>query len=176
MARKAKKQPKPLITAAADRAEARSAGKDVDTPDNPILSPSETKIKRPVGRPTVYRPEMCQEVIELGAQGKSRAQIARTLGVDRATIAEWEKTKPEFTRAMVVSTDYSIAWWEDQGQAGIHLGKNFNGFVYGFQMRNRFRSEYVDKVDVKLDAGDSFKNLWTALAGGAAAIPEPTDE
>jgi hypothetical protein len=121
------------------------------------------------GRPTKYKPDFCEEVIALGSEGKSRTQIARSLGVVRQTLIDWEKAHPEFSDAMSIAEEYAMAWWEDQGQAGIHLGKQFNGFVYSFQMKNRFRKEYTEKVNLEHEAGDSFKALWQMVAGGQAA-------
>lgn len=117
------------------------------------------------GRPSKYKEEFCDQVIALGSEGKSRTQIARSLGVVRQTLTDWEAAHPEFSDAMTIAEEYAQAWWEDQGQAGIMLGKQFNGFVYSFQMKNRFKG-YKDKVDVQHDAGDSFKQLWGMVANG----------
>lgn len=95
--------------------------------------------------------------------------MARTLGVVRQTLIDWEEQYPEFSDAMSIAEEYAQAWWEDRGQEGILLGKQFNGFVYSFQMKNRFRKEYTDRVDVnaKHEAGDSFKAIWAAMGGAA---------
>ena len=118
------------------------------------------------GRPSKYKEDYCDQVIALGSDGKSRTQIARTLGVVRQTLTDWEASHPEFSDAMSIAEEYAQAWWEDQGQAGITMGKQFNGFVYSFQMKNRFRKEYTEKVDLKHEAGDSFKAMWAMVANG----------
>ena len=41
----------------------------------------------------------------------------------------------------------ALAWWEDVGQAGLSMPK-FNAALYAFNMKNRFREFYADKVDV----------------------------
>ena len=123
-----------------------------------------SKTRKKMGRPSKYQPEFCEQAIELGSAGKSRTQIARTLGVVRQTLTDWEKAHAEFSDAMSIAEEYSQAWWEDQGQEGIHLGKQFNGFVYSFQMKNRFRKDYSEKIDLKHEAGDSFKQIWTMLS------------
>ncbi|MGD9724506.1 MAG: helix-turn-helix domain-containing protein [Pirellulales bacterium] len=127
------------------------------------------KTQKRRGRPTKYKPEFCDAVIELGEQGKSRTQIARSLGVVRQTLTDWEASHPDFSDAMSIAEEYAQAWWEDRGQEGILLGKQFNGFVYSFQMKNRFRKEYAEKLDLKHEAGDSFKALWAALPNARVA-------
>lgn len=55
--------------------------------------------KRPVGRPSKYRPEFCQAVIEDGRLGFSLSAFAGGIEVDRDTITEWRKVHPEFDQA-----------------------------------------------------------------------------
>lgn len=165
MARKGTKKPtKSVVKAAADRAERKSKGETVEPASDPVMTPPETKKKR--GRPTKYDPAFCEEVIELGEKGKSRTQIARSLGVVRQTLTDWEETHPEFSHAMSIAEEYAQAWWEDRGQEGISLGKDFNGFVYSFQMKNRFRREYSDKFEVKHDATAAFAQCWQVIGTG----------
>src|SRR5690606_23308563 len=86
---------KAAVKAAADRAEKRAKGEEVETePEVNPLNPPEVKRKR--GRPTKYDPAMCEQVIELGEAGKSKAQIARSLGVTRETIDIWAREHQEF--------------------------------------------------------------------------------
>jgi transcriptional regulator with XRE-family HTH domain len=125
------------------------------------------------GRPTDYRPEHCARVIELGREGKSRAQIAAALDVSRQTIATWEKTHPGFLDAMTRAHDLALAWWEDQGARGIWAGKAFNATAFGLQMRNRFQHEYGRPdtvVDLNLDeVRASLQGKLARLAPGGAA-------
>jgi phage terminase large subunit len=69
---------------------------------------------RKVGRPSKYDPSFCDLVIELGAQGKSKAQLAASIGVSRETIDLWAKVHPEFSDALKFAKDLALAWWEDQ--------------------------------------------------------------
>ena len=103
--------------------------------------------KRARGRPTTYDPAFCERVIELGEEGKSKAQIARELGISRKSLYLWMKGHPEFKEAMDEAEFAALAWWEDVGQAGLSMPK-FNATLYAFNMKNRFREFYADKVDV----------------------------
>lgn len=57
---------------------------------------SEEQEKRPVGRPSLYSPSYCDEVIAAGADGFSLTAFAGIIGVSRSTIREWMDGQPEF--------------------------------------------------------------------------------
>lgn len=97
----------------------------------------------PAGRPTDYRPEMCEEVIELGRLGKSHAQIAAALDVARQSLHNWVEIYPEFMDAMTRARDLAQSWWEDQGQSGLVM-QGFNASLWSKQVSCRFREEYTD--------------------------------
>jgi hypothetical protein len=146
------------VKRAADRAETRAEGKDPFAGEakpkgktreerelsiSPTLTPPETP-KPPlpkVGRPTKYRPEMCERVIELGAQGKSKAQIARDLGIAWSNFQNWMERHPEFQAAIKDAHRLALAHWEDIGQRAPDMGRDFNAVAYIFQMKNRFRED-----------------------------------
>ncbi|QIC52902.1 putative terminase small subunit [Brucella phage EF4] len=64
------------------------------------------------GRPTLYRPEYCETVIELGKQGDSLAQMAAHFDVSRQTIENWASDHPEFLAALSRAKVHCQAWWE----------------------------------------------------------------
>lgn len=65
----------------------------------------------PGGRPTDYKEEYCNSVIEFGKQGFSRVQMAAEFEVAKATIQNWEKEHSEFLVAMTRAMTLSQAWW-----------------------------------------------------------------
>jgi hypothetical protein len=183
MARK-RKPTKAEIKAAADRAERRSKGEvdpgiatdgDVPVPGllKPVespLHPDETKKDPPkFGRPTKYKPEYCQRVIDLGFEGNSKAQIAREIGVDRNTLDDWAKVHPDFSRALKIAKELELAWWEDQGKSGLALGRDFNAVAFIFQVKNRFRDDYAEKVDVRHDGTTAFLTMLQHITTGGPA-------
>jgi transposase-like protein len=101
----------------------------------------EGKLK--VGRPTDYRPEYCERVIELGRAGYSKAQMAREFDVARSTLDEWVKNFPEFSAAFMRAKDLALAEWEDKGAAGLEL-QGFNSSLYARIMSARFPDDYRD--------------------------------
>jgi hypothetical protein len=52
------------------------------------------------GRPTEYRPEYCQAVIDLMAQGFSLTAFAASICVAKDTVYEWIKVHPQFSDAV----------------------------------------------------------------------------
>lgn len=129
-------------------------------------APTAEPVKPKMGRPSKYDPAFCDVVIELGEQGKSHAQMARTLRVSKVTMLEWTKKHPDFLNALKEADSYSQAWWEDQGQLGMAMGRDFNATAFIFQVKNRFKDDYSDKIEVKHDATAAFAKIWQAVGTG----------
>lgn len=98
----------------------------------------------PAGRPTLYRPEYCAKVIELGKEGNSRVQIAAELGVAKSTLQEWEKEFPEFSVAITRAMTFSQAWWETKGKECLVMpaGATFQSSVWSRSMAARFPDDW----------------------------------
>jgi len=107
------------------------------------------------GRPTLYRPEYCETVIELGKQGDSMAQMASHFDVSRQTIENWASDHPEFLEALSKAKAHCQAWWEKAGREGMFLGgSGFNAAVWKKSMEARFREDYTERTETKL-SGDA---------------------
>lgn len=65
------------------------------------------------GRPTDYRPEYCERVIQLGRDGKDKTQIAAELGISKKTLYNWIDANPEFLHAIEQSVTLHKAYWID---------------------------------------------------------------
>lgn len=116
---------------------------DDDKPKQPFAElPPALDIKK-IGRPSKYDPTYCDLVLELGAEGMSKAQMAACIGVNRDTLQEWSRVHPEFSVALKNATELALAWWETAGQRNM-TRQGFNATAYIFQMKNRFRDEYRD--------------------------------
>lgn len=82
----------------------------------------------------------------LGAEGKSRVQIAAALRISRVTMLAWAEAHPEFREALDEARDLAQAWWEDLGQqAAMGMVKDFAAVGWIFQMKNRFPDSYRDR-------------------------------
>ena len=97
------------------------------------------------GRPSTYDPAFCERVIALGLEGMSEAQIARDLGVARASLWDWAKAHEEFSAALTRARDLAQAWWEDQGVAMMRQpSANSNAAIWKKSMEARFRDDYTE--------------------------------
>ncbi|HEY8879202.1 MAG TPA: hypothetical protein VIN03_16660 [Roseateles sp.] len=106
-----------------------------------------------VGRPSGYRPEYCEQVIEWGKQGKSKAWMASQLDISRQTLDNWCDANPEFLDAMTRARAHAQAWWEDQGQAYMLMPQGagtFNASVWSRSMAARFPEDWREKTSTEL--------------------------
>jgi hypothetical protein len=116
----------------------------------------------PGGRPTSYRPEFCDRVIELGKQGYGKAEIAAELDVERKTLDNWCNEYPEFLHAMSRARELSLAWWDSEGRKGI-CNRDFNSNAYRLQVCNRFPDDWRDQQRLELSGSVKAENDVTSL-------------
>ena len=118
---------------------------------------SETIEKRPVGRPTLYDPAFCEQVIELGKLGKSVEQIASKLGFSLRTMYLWRDEHEEFMHALEEAKMHEQAWWEEQ--ADIYMvetkdGPRLNATIWSRSMAARFPKKYREQVKQEITGAD----------------------
>jgi len=111
------------------------------------LTKNKDLTKRPVGRPSLYKPEYCEKVIELGRKGCSPAEIASHFDVDRATLKNWADENPEFFAALTRAKNHEQAWWEKAGKAGM-IADKFNAQVWTKSVAARFREDYTERKEL----------------------------
>lgn len=99
------------------------------------------------GRPTSYKPEYCEQVVELGKEGKSLAQMAAHFDVARQTIDNWAADNPEFLEALNRARVHMQAKLEEMGFAGL-TNKEFNAAVWKKTMEARFRDDYTERKEL----------------------------
>lgn len=104
----------------------------------------------PAGRPSLYDPSYCDEVIDLGKAGKSLVQMAARFDVSRQTIDNWATQNPEFLEALNRAKVHCQDWWETKGQEGM-LSPGFNAAVWKKSMEARFRDDYTERQEVTGD-------------------------
>jgi hypothetical protein len=122
-----------------------------------------------MARPTEYKQEYCEAVIEAGKQGKSLAWMASEFDVSRECIYEWMRVHPEFSDAMTRARVHSQRWWEDKGQDGITT-PGFNGSVWSRSMSARFPDDWRENKGVELSGGVKVTNATDLSDDALAAI------
>jgi hypothetical protein len=122
MAPRSRRPSKASIKAAADRAEARAKGEEVDAaPAEPsALNPP----VHPGGRPTEYEPGFCDIAASACSRGATIAEIAEILKVHRSTIYRWMAEHQEFCDAIRIAQ--SIA----DERVGFSMYERAVGYTY----------------------------------------------
>jgi transposase len=118
---------------------------------------TETTEKRPVGRPTLYDPKYCEEVVTLGRIGKSVEQIASNLNVSLRTMYLWRDTHEEFMHALDDAKTYEQAWWEEQASAYMVENKEsdrLNATLWSRSMAARFPKKYRESTKTEITGAD----------------------
>jgi len=113
--------------------------------------------KRPVGRPTLYDPAYCEQIIELGRVGKSIEQICAILNVSLRTMYLWRDTHEEFMHAMEDAKVLEQAWWEDQGQSYMVEDKEsakLNTGLWSRSMAARFPKKYRESTKTEITGAE----------------------
>jgi len=127
---------------------------DKSTPQKALKTDSAPK---PFGRPTSYKPEYCQMIIDTMGQGFSKIAFAGKIGVASSTIYEWEKNQPDFSNAVKLAEDANAQFWENMGIMGA-MGaiEGFNATAWIFNMKNRHKwrdkqPEEVSNVNINVE-------------------------
>ena len=111
-----------------------------------------------VGRPTDYRPEFCERVIELGSEGKSHAQIAAALGCSRRVLYDWQAAHPEFLHAIMEARDLAQAWFENIAQNNLLAPTpGFSASLWAKAVSCRFADDYTDKQKQEVTGATSLE-------------------
>ena len=118
-------------------------------------APKEQPMKRPVGRPTKFDPNKIPELLEAAKNGASKAKLAVILGIHRDTLYDWTRSNPEFSDIVKQCEVLSQVWWEDQGMMGMTgVNPEFNATAFIFQVKNRFRGDYMDTSRTEITGKD----------------------
>ena len=75
--------------------------------------------KNPVGRPTDYKPEYCQGVIEYGKKGLFHFEFANSIDQHVSTIYRWGEKFPEFSESLNKAKQACEGYWLNIGRSLI---------------------------------------------------------
>lgn len=120
----------------------------------------------------VFKPEMCQRIIEMGKEGASQKMMFAEIGINKGVADTWKKNHPEFADALDSAVTNAQAYWEREILANVN-NKGFNSRLAEIALRGQFQQDYRETRDIKLDAKVETKvdfnkeiaDLLTALKG-----------
>lgn len=97
------------------------------------------KVLKSQGRPSKYKPEYCDQIIEYCRQGKSFESFAAHIDVNRDSLNEWVKVYPDFAKAKHKARITAEEYMMSVGMNGM-VGKikGFQAAVWIFWMKARF--------------------------------------
>jgi hypothetical protein len=73
-------------------------------------------LHEPMGRPTTYKPEYCQMLIEHMKKGFSFKSFAADVDCHYDTLYAWKEAHPDFSEAKKIGEAKSLKHWEQIGQ------------------------------------------------------------
>lgn len=94
----------------------------------------------PAGRPTVYKDEYCDKIIELGLAGKHVYQMAKELRVSCETLYEWGRVYPQFSESFTCARQFAKAAMLDRVD---QLMDNKNAQPKLVELKATFLTDYV---------------------------------
>ena len=130
------------------------------------------------GRPTDYKPEYDDMIVEHMSKGHSAVSFAAKIGVAKMTVYQWEKDHPSFSDAFARARTMCQCWWEDQAVSHLEdvteyqgTSVRFNDKLWAKNVACRFKDDWVERKDVSVSLPlDGDKSLLEALI----AKPEVT--
>lgn len=96
-----------------------------------------------------YKPEYCEEIIAFMGQGYSKEAFAGEIGVSKQAVYRWIKKHKEFRNAVKRAEEKCRLFWEGLGIEMVLQGQG-NATTWIFNMKNRFRREWNDKIQTDI--------------------------
>jgi len=97
-----------------------------------------------------YKPEMCEQIIELGKQGATQKAMWSGIGISKSAAETFQKKYPEFAEAVSMATTESQAWWEREGIANLN-NRTYNTRLFEVMTKSMFPTDYRERMDIKQD-------------------------
>jgi hypothetical protein len=102
----------------------------------------------PAGRPTDYKPEYCEAVINHMKDGASLTSFAAEINCARSTINVWMEQNAEFSEAVKIAKSKCAAWWEKLGRSGASGEAQVNPTLVIFGLKNMAADDWREKQEI----------------------------
>jgi len=99
-----------------------------------------------------FEPSFADQVVNLGRDGLSRAEISAKLGVSLRQLAIWADQHPAFDRALDLADTEARAWWDRIAREAVLKDGVFRATAWAKAMAQRARpASSRGPTDVKVD-------------------------
>jgi len=124
--------------------------------------------KRPVGRPSKYKPAFCAAIVKHGKLGMTVPEMADELDVSIQTLYEWSGVHPEFSEAFSRAQEAAEACWARKIRDGLEkTPSEFQGAANLKYMAQRFKG-WSEKAHVDTRSVDPADEAETPDLRGEA--------
>lgn len=106
--------------------------------------------KRKRGRPSDYRPEYCDLVIERAKEGKSLESFAAHINTSRTSLFRWRQEYPEFEEAVQIAKLHQLDWWENRALEIASGEIKGNHVLVIFALKNVGSDTWKDRQEVNV--------------------------
>lgn len=138
-----------------------------------------------MARPSSYKPEYCEKLIEHMSQGMSFHSFAADCDVSAQCLYDWVMRYDDFAKAKAIAEVKCLRFWEKLNIAGAAgKVKNFNAATTIYNMKVRFRkygwyeNEQDDpkRVEDKSELVSKLLTQLTLLIQDKACSPTPLEK
>jgi hypothetical protein len=123
-------------------------------------------LKPGMGRPSEYKPEYCQQIIEAMSNGISLTAFAGMIGVSKQAVYEWIGLHRDFGDAASRAKAARVLWWE---RKLMRSRKGAETTASIFALRNADPTEWRDIKSVQHDHNHRLESLTDAQLYAIAA-------
>jgi len=126
-------------------------------PTSPPLSAPVAKAL--IGRPSSYKPEYCDLVTRMSADGFSLTAIAGSIGVEPGTLSDWRRSFPLFDQACARAKAARLHWWENQALEVVKERIAGPSALIMFALKNAGPDEWRDKIESTVNVNVTLASL-----------------
>jgi hypothetical protein len=104
------------------------------------------QLSAPIGRPSKYDPDFCDDIVKVMGTGLSKTAWAGSIGVCHDTVIEWAKVHPEFSDAVKRGQAARTLKLEQDLLSGTE-GPRITSRI--FALKNAAPNEWREKVETE---------------------------
>ena len=117
------------------------------------------EVVKPFGRPTIYKDDYCQLLVDHMASGFSFESFGAVIDSSKDTLYHWANTIPDFSEAKKKGRIKQL-FHDENILNGMAIGKPGNAAALIFKMKNCHK--WTDKQEIQINAQDTEKLLLEA--------------